>query len=43
MPYYVALLARAHEIAGQVEEAATELDDALQIVERTGSAGWKRS
>jgi predicted ATPase len=36
MPYYVALLARAHEIAGQVEEAATELDDALQIVERTG-------
>jgi class 3 adenylate cyclase/predicted ATPase len=30
------LLARACEIAGQVEEAATLLDEALQIVERTG-------
>jgi predicted ATPase len=36
MPYHTALLARACEIAGQVEEAATLLDDALQIVERTG-------
>ena len=36
MPYYTALLARACEIAGQVEEAVTQLDDALQIVERTG-------
>jgi predicted ATPase len=35
-PYHVALLARAHEIAGQIEEAAAQLDDALQIVERTG-------
>jgi predicted ATPase len=36
MPYYIALLARACEIAGQIEEAVTLLDDALQIVERTG-------
>jgi predicted ATPase len=36
MPYHTALLARACEIAGQVEEATTLLDDALQIVERTG-------
>ncbi len=36
MPHYIALLARACEIAGQVEEAVTLLDDALQIVERTG-------
>jgi predicted ATPase len=36
MPHYIALLARAFEIAGQVEGAATLLDEALQIVERTG-------
>jgi predicted ATPase len=36
MPYFVALLARACEIVGQIEEAATLLDDALQIAERTG-------
>jgi len=36
VPYYTAFLARACEIAGQVEEAAVLLDDALQIVERTG-------
>jgi predicted ATPase len=36
MPYYIALLAGACEIAGQVEEAATQLDNALQIVERRG-------
>ena len=36
VPYFVALLASACEIAGQVEEAVTLLDDALQIVERTG-------
>jgi class 3 adenylate cyclase len=36
MPYYIALLARACELGGQIEEAATRLDDALQIVERTG-------
>jgi class 3 adenylate cyclase/predicted ATPase len=35
-PYFIALLARACEIAGQIEEAMTQLDDALQIVERTG-------
>jgi predicted ATPase len=36
MPHFVALLAGACEIAGQVEEALVLLDDALQIVERTG-------
>jgi len=36
MPHFVALLASACEIAGQVEEALTLLDDALQIAERTG-------
>jgi class 3 adenylate cyclase/predicted ATPase len=36
MPYYIALLARACEIAGQIEESLTLLDDALQIAERTG-------
>ena len=34
--YHIALLAGACEIAGQVEEGVTLLDDALQIVERTG-------
>ena len=36
MPHWLALLARACEIAGQIEEGLTLLDDALQIVERTG-------
>jgi predicted ATPase len=36
MPYFIALLAAACEIAGQVEEGLTLLDEALQIVERTG-------
>jgi predicted ATPase len=36
IPYYAALLAGACEIAGQIEETLTLLDDALQIVERTG-------
>jgi predicted ATPase len=36
VPYHIALLARAYEIAGQVEEALTLLDDALQTAERTG-------
>jgi predicted ATPase len=35
-PYHIALLAAACEIAGQVEEALTLLDDALQVVEKTG-------
>jgi predicted ATPase len=35
-PFHLGLLARACEIAGQVEEAVNLLDDALQIVERTG-------
>jgi class 3 adenylate cyclase/DNA-binding winged helix-turn-helix (wHTH) protein/predicted ATPase len=34
-PYWFALLAKACEIAGQIDEAVTLLDDALQIVERT--------
>jgi predicted ATPase len=36
MPHHTALLAEACEIAGQIEGALTLLDDALQIVERTG-------
>jgi predicted ATPase len=36
MPHYMALLASACEIAGQMKEASTLLDDALRIVERTG-------
>ena len=36
MPYYTALLARAYEIAGQLEEALILLEDAAQIVGRTG-------
>jgi class 3 adenylate cyclase/predicted ATPase len=35
-PLHLGLLAAACEIAGQFEEAATVLDEALQIVERTG-------
>jgi predicted ATPase len=35
-PHFFVLLAGACEVAGQVEEAVTLLDDALQIVERTG-------
>jgi len=35
-PHFIALLARACETAGQIEEALTLLDDALRIVERTG-------
>ena len=35
-PYYTALLARTSEITGKIEESLTLLDDALQIVERTG-------
>jgi predicted ATPase len=36
MPYQIALLAAACEIAGQIEEGMTLLDDALNIVEQTG-------
>jgi predicted ATPase len=36
MPHYIALLAGACEISGQIDEAGTLLDDALRIVERTG-------
>jgi predicted ATPase len=36
MTHFIALLARACEIAGQIEEGVILLDDALQIVERTG-------
>jgi predicted ATPase len=36
MPHYTSLLASAYEMAGQVEEALSLLDDALQIVDRTG-------
>ncbi len=36
MPYQIALLAGACEIAGQIEEGLTLLNDALQIAENTG-------
>ena len=36
MPHHTALFARACDIAGQIEEAVTALDDALQIAGRTG-------
>jgi predicted ATPase len=36
MPHYTALLARACEIVGQMEEASTLLDEALRITEATG-------
>jgi predicted ATPase len=36
VPYQIALLARACETAGEIEEAVDLLDDSLQIVERTG-------
>jgi len=36
MPHHTALLARACDIAGQIDEAGTALDDALQIAGRTG-------
>ena len=36
MPYFTALLAKACEIAGQIKEAAPLVDEALQIIERTG-------
>jgi len=36
MPNHTALLARAYEIAGQIEEAVATLDEALQIAGRTG-------
>jgi predicted ATPase len=35
LPYYTALLARACEIGRQIDEAVTQLDGALQIVDRT--------
>jgi predicted ATPase len=36
MPHFIALLGGACEIAGQIEEALTLLQEALQIAERTG-------
>jgi predicted ATPase/DNA-binding winged helix-turn-helix (wHTH) protein len=36
MPHFLALLAGACEIAGQIGETATLVDEALRIVERTG-------
>jgi predicted ATPase len=36
MPLYISLLAGACEFAGQIEEGAARLDQALQLAERTG-------
>jgi hypothetical protein len=43
MPLYIALVAGACEIAGQIDEGAARLDQASELVERTGSAGSSRS
>jgi class 3 adenylate cyclase/predicted ATPase len=42
IPHFAALLSSACEIAGQVEEAGSLLDDALEIVERTGER-WREA
>ena len=36
MTAFVALLARGYEIAGQIEEAMTQLNDGLRIMEKAG-------
>jgi predicted ATPase len=36
VPYHLALLAKAYESAGKAEEAVASLNEALQIVDRTG-------
>jgi predicted ATPase len=36
MPHWIALLSEAYEIAGQTDEAMTQLNDALQVAGRTG-------
>ena len=36
LPQFIPLLARAYGIAGQIEEAITQLDETLQIIDRTG-------
>jgi predicted ATPase len=36
VPYFTALLATACDIVGRIEEASTLLDNALQMVDRTG-------
>jgi predicted ATPase len=36
VPHYIALLAAACEIAGQIDEGLSLIDEALQVVERTG-------
>ena len=41
IPYHIALLAKACEIAGQGEEALFLLDDALQIAERIGECWFE--
>jgi predicted ATPase len=41
MPHHIDLLARACEIAGQLDEPVTLLDEALQIVERTGERWYE--
>jgi predicted ATPase len=40
IPHHIALVAAACEIAGQIEEAVTQLDDALRIAEGTGERGF---
>jgi predicted ATPase len=42
-PHHSALLAEAYEIAGQVEDAVTQLNDACRSSKGQGSGGWWRS
>jgi predicted ATPase len=42
MPHFLALLAKACEFAGQIEEGVSLLDNALQIVDRTGER-WQEA
>ena len=43
MPHHIALLARACEIAGQIEEAVTLLEDALKTAKKQASTVSLRS
>ena len=40
-PYYLALLAEAHERAGQVDQGLSALAEALDLVEETGERRWE--
>ena len=41
LPYYISLLAEAHGQAGASERALEALDEALNVIERTGERRWE--